>query len=247
MHRFFIDDNQIVDDKIYIKGNDVKHIKDVLRLRVNDIIEVSCNGITYTCELEEISKDMVITKIKHSKVGENESSVEIVLYQGLSKGNKMEIIFQKGTEIGIRHFYPVATHRSVVKIKDIKKEQSKVERWNLIVEEAAKQSKRDNVPVVNGIINFDEMIELLKDEVNIIVPYEDEKVITIREGLDNIEEGKINIIIGPEGGFEPIEIQRLKEINSKVVTLGPRILRTETAGLVTSTIVLYEVGNIGVI
>jgi 16S rRNA (uracil1498-N3)-methyltransferase len=247
MHRFFVDESQIIDNKIYIKGNDVKHIKDVLRLRINDEIEVSCNGTTYTCKIEESSKENVVVGIVQSVIGKNESPIEIALFQGLSKGNKMELILQKGTEIGIKHFYAVATHRSVVKIKDLKKEQSKVERWQSIVEEASKQSKRDLIPKVHGIISFEEMVHILKDEANIIVPYEDEKVITIKEGLEHIKEGRINIIIGPEGGFEPFEIENLKAINSKVVTLGPRILRTETAGLVASTIVLYEAGNLGVI
>ena len=247
MHRFFILKDQINDDEITILGSDVKHIKDVLRLRVNDIIEISCSGVNYICAIKEILKDKVITNINSKKEGNSESKVEVVLFQGLSKGNKMELIFQKGTEIGVKEFYPVSTYRSVVKINDIKKEQNKVVRWNSIVEEAAKQSKRDYIPKVQGILTFDEMIDILKNENNIIVPYEDEVVCTIRDGLSDIKEGKINVIIGPEGGFEPKEIERLKEIGSKIVTLGPRILRTETAGLVTATIILYEVGDLGVI
>lgn len=247
MHKFFIEKNQINDDEIIILGSDVKHIRDVLRLRVNDKIELSCSGTNYYCEIGQIQKDRVVANINSSKEGSNESKVEIVLFQGLSKGNKMEIIFQKGTEIGIKEFYPVATYRSVVKINDIKKEQNKVERWNSIVEEAAKQSKRDYIPKVKGVVSFSEMLEILKDEINIIVPYEDEIVRTIKTGISEIKPGKVNIIIGPEGGFEANEIEKLKEIGAKVVSLGPRILRTETAGLVAATIILYEVGNLGVI
>lgn len=247
MHRFFIDSDQILDNEINILGSDVKHIRDVLRLHVDEEIEVSCSGTTYLCYIKEILKNRIITRIKSHKKGANESKVEVVLFQGLSKGNKMELIFQKGTEIGIKEFYPVATHRSVVKINDIKREQNKVERWQLIVDEASKQSKRDYIPRVKGIISFDDMIETLKGEDNIIVPYEDEIALTIKEGLVGIKPGKINVIIGPEGGFESSEILRLKEIGSRIVTLGPRILRTETAGLVTATIILYELGNLGVI
>lgn len=247
MHRFFIDKNQINDDKILILGSDVKHIRDVLRLRLDDDIEISCDGLVYLCNIMEIEKDKIILNINNIKEGYSESKVEVVLFQGLSKGNKMEQIFQKGTEIGIREFYSVATHRSVVKIKEIKKEEHKVDRWNSVVEEASKQSKRDYIPKVKGIISFDEMINLLKHEKNIIVPYENEDNITIKQGLSGIKEGKINIIIGPEGGFEPHEIKMLEVIGSRIVTLGPRILRTETAGLVAATIVLYEVGNLGVI
>jgi 16S rRNA (uracil1498-N3)-methyltransferase len=138
-------------------------------------------------------------------------------------------------------------HRSVVKIKELKKEQNKVERWNAIVEEAAKQSKRNYIPKVKNIISFDEMINVLKEEKNIIVPYEDEEHLTIKEGILDLNSQKINILIGPEGGFEPEEIEKLKSIGAKITTLGSRILRTETAAIVASAIVLYEAGNIGVI
>lgn len=247
MHKFFIEKNQIMGDNITILGSDVKHIKDVLRLRINDQIEISCDGINYLCQISFIEKSNIQLNIKDKWEGKAESKVDIILFQGLSKGNKMEFIFQKGTEIGMKDFYPTITNRSIVKIKDINKEQSKVERWNAIVEEAAKQSKRDYIPKVENIVSFKDMIEILKDKSNIIVPYEDEKVITIREGLSNLSDEPIYIVIGPEGGFEKEEIEKLKEIGAKIVTLGPRILRTETAGIVTATIILYEVGNIGVI
>ncbi|MDD2446357.1 MAG: RsmE family RNA methyltransferase [Tissierellia bacterium] len=247
MHRFFVEKSQIEVDRINIINNDVKHIKDVLRLKIGEYIEISCEGITYLCEIEQILKDKVSTLIKQKEIGNHESKVEISLFQGLAKGNRMELIFQKGTEVGIKNFYPVITYRSVVKINDIKKEQNKVSRWNSIVEEAAKQSKRDIIPKVNGIIGFDDMINILKDETNIIVPYEEEIVVTIREELLNIKDGRVNIVIGPEGGFEQSEIDKLKSIGGKIVTLGPRILRTETAGVVTATIVLYELGDLGVI
>ena len=247
MHRFFINKEQISDTNIEITGTDVKHIKDVLRLRTKDIIEVSCEGTNYTVKIKEIMKDKVLTDILSSEKGNSESIVDICLFQGLSKGNKMEVIFQKGTEVGVKEFYPVATHRSVVKIKELKKEQSKVERWNAITEEAAKQSKRDIIPKVRDILSFKDMIELLKDEDHIIVPYENEENLSIGESIRDLKQGKINIVIGPEGGFETEEIDALKSIGARIVTLGPRILRTETAGLVTATIVLYEAGNMGVI
>lgn len=247
MHKFFIEKNQIMGDNITILGSDVKHIKDVLRLRINDQIEISCDGFNYLCQISVIEKSSIQLNIKDKCEGKAESKVDIILFQGLSKGNKMEFIFQKGTEIGLKSFYPTITNRSIVKIKDINKEQSKVERWNAIVEEAAKQSKRDFIPKVENIVSFKDMIEILKDKSNIIVPYEDEKIITIREGLSNLRDEPIYIVIGPEGGFEKEEIEKLKGIGAKIVTLGPRILRTETAGIVTATIILYEVGNIGVI
>lgn len=247
MHRFFIDKEQIDEEEITILASDVKHIRDVLRMTEGEILEACCKGTTYTCEILKLEKNRILTKIISSKPGNNESQVHIALFQGLAKGSKLDFILQKGTEIGVSEFYPVATHRSVVKIKDIHKEASKIERWETIVEEAAKQSKRDLIPIVNNVLTFDDMINLLKNEENIIIPYEDEVVYTIKEGLQNLPTGKINVIIGPEGGFESSEIEKLKGIGGKVVTLGNRILRTETAGIVTSTIILYELGNIGVI
>ncbi|HAE92724.1 RsmE family RNA methyltransferase [Tissierella praeacuta] len=247
MHRFFVGEEQIFDDIIEIIGNDVKHIRDVLRLKPNEKIEISANGVTYTCNIESLLKNKVITRIINKTKGINESQIDIILYQGLAKGSKMDLIVQKCTEVGVKKFYPVITHRSVVKIKDIKKEQSKVERWNSIADEAAKQSKRDILPKVQNIVSFDEMIDLLKDEDNIIVPYEDEKGTVIKEKLKGISNKKIHLIIGPEGGFEPSEIEKLKNVGANIVTLGPRILRTETAGIVAATIILYELGDLGVI
>lgn len=247
MHRFFVNKDQIGENSIEIIAGDVKHIKDVLRLRPKERIEIACDGITYICEIESLLKDKVVAMIIDKSEGINESVVNITLYQGLAKGSKMDLIIQKCTEIGVKEFFPVATHRSVVKIKDIKKEQSKVERWNSIADEAAKQSKRDILPIVQNIISFDEMIDLLKDKDNIIVPYEDEINEVIKNGLNNINSNDIHLIIGPEGGFEPKEIEKLKEIGANIVTLGPRILRTETAGMVAATIILYELGNSGVI
>ncbi len=247
MHRFFVAKEQIIDDIIEIIGSDVKHIKDVLRLKPKEKIEIASDGTTYTCELESLLKDKIVTRIIDKIEGMNESPIDIILYQGLAKGSKMDLIIQKCTEVGVKEFYPVATHRSVVKIKDIKKEQTKVERWNSIADEAAKQSKRDILPIVQNIISFDEMVDLLKDQENILVPYEDEKKSTIKEKLKISENKKIHLIIGPEGGFEPSEIEILKGLGANIVTLGPRILRTETAGIVAATIVLYELGDLGVI
>ena len=247
MHRFFVEANQIHENIIEILGTDVKHIRDVLRVKLKEKIEIASNGMTYICEVEEMEKNKIIANILESKKGENESEIHITLYQGLAKGSKMEVIIQKCTEIGVKEFYPVATHRSVVKINDIKKEQSKVERWNLIADEAAKQSKRDIKPQVKNILSFSEMIDQLKDEENIIVAYEDEKANTIKAQLQNVKGNKINLIIGPEGGFEVDEIEKLKSIGANIATLGPRILRTETAGLVSATIILYELGDLGVI
>ena len=247
MDKFFVDENQIEEMNIKIIDKDVKHIRDVLRLKLNSNIMISSNNINYLCEIVQMEKHEIISKIISKSEGVSEPKIEIILYQGLSKGSKMDFILQKGTEIGVKDFYPVATYRSIVKINDLKKEQGKLDRWNLITEEAAKQCKRDYIPKVNSILNFDDMIKLLDKEENIIVPYENEDGLTIGKGLENISTNKIHLIIGTEGVFEEEEIEKLRGIRAKIVTLGNRILRTETAGFVASTIILYELGNLGVI
>ena len=159
----------------------------------------------------------------------------------------MDLIVQKCVEIGVKDFYGVETDRAVVKIKDKKKEKTKIDRWQAISEEAAKQSKRDYIPQVKGIISFKEMIDILKNEDNIVVPYENEDYLSIKDGLSNVKGKSVHLIIGPEGGFDDDEIQSLVDLGAGVVTLGSRILRTETAGLVASTLILYELGDLGVI
>lgn len=247
MNRFFVDKKQIEGDKISIIGSDVRHIRDVLRLKKGEKIEIACGGNTYISEIIELEKKEVILKVLSKYKGENEPSNFIVLYQGLAKGSKMDFILQKCTEIGVSEFYAIETNRAVVKIKNEKKSNSKVERWQEITDQAAKQSKRDIIPKVNEVLSFNKMIELLNGEENIIVPYEDERKESIKSGLKHINNGKIHLIIGPEGGFEESEIEKLKLLGGKIVTLGPRILRTETAGLAASTMIFYELGDLGVI
>lgn len=247
MHKFFIEKNQITENEIYIIDKDLIHIKNVLRLKPLDKIQVSCEGTNYLCEISSISKEEVKAEILSYSLGNNESNIEITLFQGLAKGSKMDLIIQKGVEIGVKDFYGIETDRAVVKIKDAKKENTKVDRWQSIAEEAAKQSKRDYISKIKGIIDFSDMINILKEENNIIVPYENEENLSIKNGLSKVKGNKINLVIGPEGGFEDHEIQALKDIGAYIVTLGPRILRTETAGLVASTIILYELSDLGVI
>lgn len=249
MHRFFVSKDDVSDDKIVIKDKDFNHIKNVLRMQVGEKLEVSLDGRLYSGEIARVLEDTIIISILEFK-GSSEEDIEITLFQGLAKGSKMDLIIQKGTEIGVKSFYAVSTHRTIVKINDEKKEKNRLNRWNTIAEEAAKQSKRAYIPEVKDIINFREMVELLKQEKVIIVPYEDERNISIGEVLKEIKsinEKKLNLIIGPEGGFEKEEIEAIKDLGGKVVSLGSKILRTETAGFVASTIILYELSGLGVI
>lgn len=247
MHRFFVEKDQISDKTIIILNNDVKHIRDVLRLRVQDKIEIICDGHLYEVKIIQIKKSQVTTEIIKATKGRNEPKTHIRLFQGLAKSNKMETIFQKGTEIGIKEFYPLITKRTVVKIEDKKKEKNKRNRWATIIEEASKQAKRDEIPKLMDILTFNDMIRLLSNEENIIVAYEDEDTKSIKDSLNEMKGRKISIIVGPEGGFDSEEVEELKYIGAHIVSLGNRILRTETAGLVCAAVTLYEKDDLGVV
>ncbi|NLY78072.1 MAG: 16S rRNA (uracil(1498)-N(3))-methyltransferase [Tissierellia bacterium] len=247
MNRFFVDREQVKGDTIRILGKDVKHIKDVLRLKPKDRLEVVAEGSCHICEIVEIESNGVLVRILDTCGASSEPPIYVNLFQAIAKGDKMDLIIQKTTEIGVKEIIPVVTNRTVVKIKDYKKEKNKLDRWNSIAEEAAKQSKRTYIPTVRNIIDFKDMVELLKEEENIIVPYERERAVGLKEALKKLSGGRINIVIGPEGGFEEYEIEMLESIGAKSVTLGPRILRTETAGIITVALSLYELGDLGVI
>lgn len=246
LHRFFVNSNQIENNTIKIIGKDIKHIKDVLRLNPKDKIEIVSNEHIYVSEILSFNSNCIVANIIEDFPGKNEAPIDIILYQGIAKGDKMDYIIQKAVEVGVKEFYPIIMNRTIVKFKDKRKEENRLKRWQSISEEAAKQSKRDILPRVNNIMDFNQMIDILKGEKNIIVPYEEEKALGLKEVLKNNKD-KIHIIIGPEGGYEKYEIEALKEIGGQIVTLGPRILRTETAGLVVSSIVLYEFGGLEMI
>lgn len=199
------------------------------------------------CILEEVSKENISARVVEKLEKLNEPPVKLVLFQALPKASKMETILQKCTEVGVSSFYPVSTGRSVVKIKEVTKESRKLERWSTIIEEASKQSKRDSIPQLGGILSFSEMLSFIKGK-KVLVPYELEKINTLRGFIEDAKgDDEICIVIGPEGGFEEDEIKELKEAGAHTVTLGRRILRTETAGMVVASILLYELGDLGVI
>lgn len=245
MHRFFIEKKDLDEGRAIIKDDDFNHIKNVLRMEKGNKLEIACDGKVYLGSIAEIDDGYVIVDKLQLKDSYKEDIV-VNLFQGLAKGSKMDLIIQKGTEVGVSNFYGIDTSRTVVKIKGDKKKENRLKRWNKIAEEAAKQSKRNRVPEFKDIINFDSMLDILKDERVIIVPYEEEKNTAIGNVLRDIkkkEKEDINIIIGPEGGFEEEEIDSIKGIGGRSVSLGSKILRTETAGLVTSTIVFYELSG----
>ena len=243
MHRFFADPSQINDDAIVITGDDVNHISRVLRLKCGDEIEVcDKNKNDYLCAVSEISKTEVLAKIIEINVNKNESHVDVTLYQGIPKGDKMDDIVRKCVELGVKKIVPVAMKRTVVKVKA---PYPKTQRWERIILEASKQCKRGIIPEISEPIDFNDMLKSLFDEEALnILPYENEDTVSLKTVLkDNAAFKKINIIIGPEGGFDDEEIISAKKNNIHTVTLGPRIMRCETAPIAATAAVMYELGD----
>ena len=247
MDRFFTPKSNInlEQNTCVIEGEDVKHISRVLRCRENDKLEVcDMDNNEYICEIKEINKDNILLDIIEKVNIKRESNLKVKLYQGMPKGTKMELILQKLTEIGVDEIVLVQTKRSVTKI-DNKKEDKKIERWERIIYEAAKQSKRAKIPKLTGVLTFKEALADMQNNDLNLCPYENERTISIKEAIKDSSANTIGIFVGPEGGFEEEEVEKIQEIDGKVVSLGPRILRTETASVVASSIVLYELSDLG--
>lgn len=242
MSIFYIKNEQINEENAYIEGEDVKHIKDVLRYNINDNIDICDeNGIKYIAQIINMAKEKISLKILEVSEETSEPSVNITLFQGLPKVDKLEMIIQKCTELGVSEIVPVITERVIVKL-DEKSASKKLERWNKIAQEAGKQSGRQKIPKVKNINNLKNLIEILPKYDILLLPYECEKEVTLKSVLRNLDKNvkNIAIFIGPEGGFSENDLKLLNLPNVKKVTLGPRILRTETAGLATVSMVLYE-------
>lgn len=239
MAKFFVSNNLIKDDRVFIDGENVNHIINSLRCKIGEEIEISTgDGFDYLCKIEEISKDLVIAKIIDCFGNESEPNVKITLYQGLPKAEKMELIIQKSIELGIDEIVPINTDRTIVKLAG--KEEKKLARWNKIAEAAAKQSRRGKVPKVRSVINFSQAIQQASQNNLNIIPYEKEEKNSIKNIIKGFDGESIGIFIGPEGGFSEKEIEIAIKNNIKPITLGKRILRTETAGFITTAILLYE-------
>ena len=250
MHKFFTPKELINGDVAKIIGDDVKHIYKVLRISEGEKVTLNnCEGVEYLGKVTSVSKQEVLIEILEKLESNNESDVKIYLFQGLPKSQKMDLIVQKGTELGITEFIPTITHRVDVKLKG---EFKKLDRLNRIALEAAKQSKRSIIPKVLEPIEFDEVLEKMNSLDLLIVPYENANNFGIKTLINELRKGNtidniknIGIFVGPEGGIEEYEIERLKDKGAHIVTLGKRILRTETAGFVETSLIQKELSDLG--
>ena len=232
MYHFFVEEEQVNGENAYISGSDVNHIVNVLRMKIGEELLISVKGDwDYLCKIEEIENDRVNLKLLES-MEQRELPIKLTLLQGIPKSDKIEMIIQKATELGVSEIIPVKTNRVVVKI-DEKKTQAKVNRWNVIAESAAKQSKRSIIPKVLKPQTIDNALEIVKDYGVKLLPYENADGIKKTKDILNSLDSKNNIavFIGPEGGFEEAEVKKSTDSGFEVITLGKRILRTETAGL----------------
>ena len=250
MSKFFVKSEKINNNEIIIDNDDVNHIKNVLRKNVGDEILI-CDyekEINYNCRIKEIDKKEIVCEIISQEKSESESNIKIDIFQGLPKADKMEFIIQKGTELGVNSFIPVIFKRSIVKIEE-KDREKKICRWQKIAEVAAKQCGRDMIPVVKNIENVKNICKLFEKYDIVLVAYEDESETSLKSTLKKLnysnEHIRIAVVIGPEGGIDKTEIETMKNAGAQSVTLGKRILRTETVCLAITAIINYELENIG--
>ncbi len=244
MHQFFVDDCQIGKEYVTITGNDVKHISSVLRMHPGETIRISTNsGRNYLCEITEIGRLFVQADIIEDSIPDTELSIPVTLFQALPKGDRMETVIEKAVELGVDAIVPVEMKFCVVKLDD-KKKSNKVKRWQAIAESAAKQSKRSKIPIVHTPISFKKAAEQSREFGLFFVPYENEV------GMDGTKKGiskvrstnSVGIMIGPEGGFTPEEIACMRKMEQvEVISLGKRILRTDTAAITAMSLLMLEI------
>lgn len=242
MHHFFVTPQQISGDKIRIEGGDVNHMKNVLRMKLHEKAEISDGeSRTYLREVEAYEEDVAVLHILEEMEADTEPASKLYLFQGLPKSDKMELIVQKAVELGVYQVIPVAMKRSVVRLDD-KKAAKKADRWNSIAESAAKQAGRSRIPEVTMPLSYNEALKMAEELDVTLLPYELAGGMEVtREVIRQIKSGQsVGIFIGPEGGFEPEEVDAAVSMGAKVITLGRRILRTETAGLATLAVLMFE-------
>ena len=248
MPKFFVKEDQVNSNEIIILGEDVNHIKNVLRMKIGDTFNV-CNESSsenYVVEIESFNKEDIICKIKEKLSNTVESNIRVHIYQGLPKADKMELIIQKSVELGVYKITPVEMKRCVVKLEG-KNRTKKIERWKKISEVAAKQCGRDIIPEICAVENVKEMCKEFEKYDVVLVCYENEKETFLKQVLKELKEAsklkddlKLAVIIGPEGGLDISEVNLMAENGAKVISLGSRILRTETVSLNILSVIMYE-------
>lgn len=243
MYRFYVSADQLAEKEVFISGGDVNHIKNVLRLEVGDWI-VACdgNGTDYVSRIQSICSDEVVASIEKVQPTGTELPVRITLFQGMPKKDKLELIIQKAVELGACEIVPVMTKRTVVKLSEEKKINKRLERWQSIAYAAAKQCDRGIIPTVHKPVSYEEAL-VMADQLDYnVIPYE------LQTGMEEArkivdqacKQRSLGIFIGPEGGFEPEEVERAMTRNIHPMTLGKRILRTETAGMALLSILMFQ-------
>ena len=243
MYRFYVSADQLAEKEVFISGGDVNHIKNVLRLEVGDWI-VACdgNGTDYVSRIQSICSDEVVASIEKVQPTGTELPVKITLFQGMPKKDKLELIIQKAVELGACEIVPVMTKRTVVKLSEEKKINKRLERWQSIAYAAAKQCDRGIIPTVHTPVSYEEALAMADQLDYNVIPYE------LQTGMEEArkivdqacKQRSLGIFIGPEGGFEPEEVERAMTRNIHPMTLGKRILRTETAGMALLSILMFQ-------
>lgn len=243
MHKFFVNKDQINQNKVILKKEDELHLLKVLRAKTNDeIIVCDENQTNYLCFINfiDLKKNIVEIQVKHNIVINSEPNLKITLFQGLPKGEKMDLIIQKSVELGVNSIVPVVTKNTVSKPNNFS---NKLERFNKISESASKQSNRNIIPEVTGCLNFEQVLDSVKQFDAFFICYEKQKG-SLKSVIQNQNYKNIGVFIGPEGGFTEDEVQKIISFGGIPVTLGERILRTETAGFMFLALLLYENGEI---
>ncbi|MBQ8986981.1 MAG: 16S rRNA (uracil(1498)-N(3))-methyltransferase [Lachnospiraceae bacterium] len=244
MLHIVVDPAQMKGDLLYVTGKDVNHIKNVMRLKKGDEISVRTgqDDREYRYGIEEFTDSEVVCRLRFVKEADVELPVKVYIFQGLPKADKMELIIQKAVELGAAEIIPVEMRRSVVKL-DASKKAKKTQRWQAIAESAAKQSRRAVVPMVREPMTMEEAVRFAEQNTDVrLLPYElQEADGSTRDVMDGIREGSaVSIFIGPEGGFDPAEVELAREAGIRPISLGKRILRTETAALVALSFLIYH-------
>ena len=241
MHRFFVPAENVGNGEIRVTGDDINHIKNVLRMTAGEKVVVSCGqGTDYYCIIEDIQETGVTLRIQEEKPAVTELPVRIVLFQALPKVDKMELVIQKAVELGASEVVPVRSRRCVVKL-DAHREAKKLARWRAIAESASKQSGRGSLPQIHDSMDFGKALEYAQELDSVLIPYElcdaiDESQHIVQRA---VRQNSIGIFIGPEGGFERSEVEAAVRSGALPVSLGKRILRTETAGLAVLSVLMF--------